>query len=246
MPITAGGILEVLDEAARNCVFPMLDNGYVYPAAARLSLYRSPHDWAMIFETFGFSPRAGTPDLLVTTFASRLNRSKSASDFVTDEAFQNYLRSHPHDEQVFYHPIDDDWIDPDDGEAVSLEAKNLVLRGRAMALPGPADYLTAHIVLEDPGRPRIFEVCRVLADRERGSVLATLAEREASLPQGMSLLLVLDEWNHPDIVDPSVLPSGNLTFQQLAAALESADMSIYCSPERSNTHWSNWPNGGML
>lgn len=40
----------------------MLDNGYVYLAATRLSLYRSATDWAIAIEVFGFSPRAGLPD----------------------------------------------------------------------------------------------------------------------------------------------------------------------------------------
>jgi hypothetical protein len=51
---TATEILQILDECCDNFTFPMLDNGYVYPAATRLSLYRTPEDWAMVIEVFGY------------------------------------------------------------------------------------------------------------------------------------------------------------------------------------------------
>ena len=47
-------ILDVLDRAAADFTFPMLDNGYVYLAASPLSLHRSASDWAVMFERFGF------------------------------------------------------------------------------------------------------------------------------------------------------------------------------------------------
>jgi hypothetical protein len=60
------------DERCDDYAFPMLDDGYCYLAATRLSLVRSPSNWAMVIEVFSFSPRAGMPDLVVYTFASRL------------------------------------------------------------------------------------------------------------------------------------------------------------------------------
>ncbi len=56
-------ILAILDACAESSTFPMLDNGYVYLSATRLSLHRSMANWAIVIEVFGFSPRAGLPDL---------------------------------------------------------------------------------------------------------------------------------------------------------------------------------------
>jgi hypothetical protein len=56
---STGEILAVLDGCFDSFTFPMLDNGYVYLAATRLSAYRSESDWAIAIEVFGFSPRAG-------------------------------------------------------------------------------------------------------------------------------------------------------------------------------------------
>lgn len=66
-------ILSILDRCCDAFMFPMLDNGYMYLAATRLSLYRSAADWAMVIEVFGFSPRAGLPDTSIQIFASRLH-----------------------------------------------------------------------------------------------------------------------------------------------------------------------------
>jgi hypothetical protein len=54
-------ILRVLDDCASSFNFPVLDNGYVYLAASRLSAYAAPPDWALVIEIFGFSPRTGLP-----------------------------------------------------------------------------------------------------------------------------------------------------------------------------------------
>ena len=43
-------VLSVLDRCCRWLDFPMLNNGYIYLAATRLSLYRSDNDWALVEE----------------------------------------------------------------------------------------------------------------------------------------------------------------------------------------------------
>jgi hypothetical protein len=56
--MTAEAILSQFDEAAERFVFPMLNNGYVYPADVRLTLYRDDKGWLMILEVLGaYSPR---------------------------------------------------------------------------------------------------------------------------------------------------------------------------------------------
>jgi uncharacterized protein DUF7003 len=51
--MTPDAILEQLDLAARKFMFPMLDNGYIYPADVRLSIFRDPSRWLMIVEVLG-------------------------------------------------------------------------------------------------------------------------------------------------------------------------------------------------
>jgi hypothetical protein len=239
-------ILAILDHAAAEFSFPMLDNGYIYPAATRLSLHRSETDWALVIEVFGFSPRTGLPDVGVSTFASRIHGRKTAGDFVNERAFQNYLALHPHDEATFFFPIDEgDWQRDDDIEAVDTAATNVVVRGTAIPLPDADVYAAHRIDLADPPGVRVFELCRYLAAIARDEVLATTGERRTNVLPEMTEILVLDEWNHPDLVHAE-RPSGSEAFQQLATVLATGDVGAYRPTLAPNTHWANWPDGGAL
>ena len=84
-------ILKILDDCCESYTFPMLDNGYVYLAVTRMTLFRSEDDWALTIEVFGFSPRSGLPDTHGHTFASRPANRSTAADYVSLEAFEDYL-----------------------------------------------------------------------------------------------------------------------------------------------------------
>jgi hypothetical protein len=73
MPRQAQQIFKILDACCEALTFPMLDDGYVYLAASRLTLYASEIDWAIVIEILGFSPRSGAPDVATHTYASRLH-----------------------------------------------------------------------------------------------------------------------------------------------------------------------------
>jgi hypothetical protein len=157
----ADHILSVLDRCCEQSTFPMLDNGYVYLAATRLSLFRSEEDWALVTEVFGFSPRAGLPDVCVTTFASRLHERNPPTKYVSPAAYENYLATHPHDDARFFFPIEEgEWQDADDTEVLASDASEVVLRGRSIGLPPRDAYARHGIELADPERMHVFELCR--------------------------------------------------------------------------------------
>ena len=240
----ASEILATLDAACESYAFPMLDNGYVYLGATRLSLFRSPADWAMVIEVFGYSPRAGMPDLTVSTFASTLHERHPASKYASEDGYRNYLRTHPHDDARHFYPIDDGpWID----EEFVADAPGLkvALRGRPMSLPTRDEYGHAGIELEDSERVGVFELSRYVAAVARDQVLASESEQRVSVLPGMQRLLVLDEWHHPDLADDQ-RPSELESFRQLAEVLSTGDASNYKPITPPNTHWKNWPDSGTL
>jgi hypothetical protein len=240
-------ILAILDRCCETFTFPMLDNGYVYLAATRLSLFRSPDDWAMVIEVFGFSPRAGLPDIHVHTFASRLDRRDSPEKYVSQAAYEQYHTNNPNNDSRFFHPIaEGPWQDDENPEVVARGADKIVLRGRPYPLPATAEYARRGIDLEHPPEVRVFELCRFLANVARNDVLATPAEQRTSVLPSMTGVLQLDEWHHPDIVNPAERPSGSTTFQQLAQVLVDGDASGYRPSAPPNTDWHNWPDGGTL
>jgi hypothetical protein len=240
-------ILSVLDRCCETFTFPMLDNGYVYLAATRLSLYRSATDWAMAIEVFGFSPRAGLPDTSIQTFASRLHDRNPPPRYVTQDAYKAYLANNPHNEYRSVLPVHEGpWQDAREREYVAPQADAVVVRNEAIALPCVADYGRHGIELEQAPRVQVFELCRYLAAIARERVLTTPRERRVSVLPEMEQILQLNEWNHPNVVEDEERPSGSETFQQLARVLATGDVTLYQPSQPPNTHWSNWPEGGRL
>jgi hypothetical protein len=243
---TSEEILAVLDQCAAAFTFPMLDNGYVYLAASRLSLHRTETDWGMVIEVFGYSPRAGLPDTHIHTFASTLYNRDSPEQYKSRSAYENYLANHPHNESRFVFPISsEDWKDTASCDYIGKGSTKVQVRGRALKLPPLEEYGRRSIELETPPQVRVFELCRYLADIERENLLADAEERRISLPQDLRQILQLEEWHHPNLVEGD-LPSQSETFQQLARILVAGDLSIYKPSHSSNTHWKNWPEGGLL
>jgi hypothetical protein len=218
-------ILKVLDDGADAYVFPMLDNGYVYLAASRLSAFRSDSDWALVFEIFGFSPREGHPSLALVTFSNSL----------------------PNGDMQFVAPIHNNtWVDAQNGELVAANPPAVLIRQQPVEIPQPHEFANHDIDLTDKKRISIFELARFLAKDHRSALLATDQEQRVQLNSDMKKLIQLEEWNHPDVIHESIRPSGNETFQQLAQVLVTGNISHYRPTLKPNTHWKNWPGGGSL
>lgn len=247
MGITSEQILNILDRCCDDFTFPILDNGYVYLAATRMSLFRSDVDWALVIEIFGFSPRTGLPDINIHTFASRLwNRNPPAHD-VTPEVDQKHLTNHPHNESHIVYPIEKgNWQDPEIADFVSQEAKEIVVRGTRFRLPSLDEYKHHGIDLEEPPRILVVELCRYLADVAREHILATESEQRMNVPPELKKILQLEEWHHPNLVEEAERTSQSETFQQLAKVLVTGHTSLYQPSFPPNTHWGNWPEGGRL
>ena len=238
-------ILAIFDKEANEFTFPMLDNGYVYLAAARLSLYRSSADWAVVFEIFGYSPRSGAPDCAITKITSRLTGLKTANEFISQDAYAAYLKRNRYCEQRFISPIYDDAIYEENCEEyVSTDATHVNLRDQQIAIPDTTGLADAGIVQEDD-KLLVFEVARYLAYKHRDLVLANDAERTANLPESVELLARFDDWHHPDLVN-SEWPSDTPSFRAIAAMLAAEPYDESAITANSNTHWSNWPDGGTL
>lgn len=234
-------ILAILDAACMTA-FPMLDNGHVYLAATRLSLFRSPTDWAMVFEVFGYSPHGAVPAVDVCTFASRLHDRRT--NFGDVDAFRRHLEHHPHDESEHFMPLGK-LVRIDDEAMFVEECDCYSVRGIERPIPARTDYAMHGIDLADPTRVHVHELCRYIAATDRDAVLATMDERRRDVRPEMQLILQLDDWRHPDTA-AGELPSHTETFRQLAYVLSTGDVSAYRPTEAGNTHWLNWPEGGTL
>jgi hypothetical protein len=182
MATSSDDILCILDRCCDAYTFPMLDNGYIYLAATRLSLFRSISDWAIVIEVFGYSPRAGLPDTCVQNFASSLYDRNPPERYVNREAYERYLANHPHNDSRPIFPIHEgQWQDADNVEFVARDAHEVVVRNQVIPLPGLEEYVRLGIELEHAPRVQVYELCRFLADMVRQQVLATPLERRVSV-----------------------------------------------------------------
>ena len=198
----SGDILGVLDQCCESNNFPMLDNGYVYLAASRLSLFRSPEEWALTIEIFSYSPRSGIPDIHVYTIGSRLRRTRTHSDFVSSAAYEAYLANNPNNESNFIFPIEEgDWQNPSNDELLAPGRHYASVRGKSVGTPPLSEYARYQIALVSTQDVRVFEFCRYLAAFMRDSVLATPREQRICVPSDLVQLLQLEEWRHPDLVE---------------------------------------------
>jgi hypothetical protein len=231
--ISAVEILAQLDECARRYVFPMLDNGYVYPADVRLTAYGDGHRWALAIEVLGANPRAGGHGCIqnvIYLFGNCLDRPPGTAN--GDFLFPTSDGDGP--------TFDDEY-----GWDVREEARTLRIRGVEVPIQrDPAHFARKGIVLEEPPAITCAELLRALLPEHRDLLLASedeLRERVSELP----VLLRLDEWNHPDLAGDE-LPSESETFRMLARVLASGDSTAYQPSAPANTHWRHWPDGGTL
>lgn len=239
-------ILTILDDCCNAYTFAYLNNANFFMAATRLSLFRSPEDWAMVIEKFGYSASTGTPSTTIQTYASRLQNRDWHKSYDTPEAHENYIAQNQYNEFRAVYPIaKGSWLDPEDCYLVAEGATELLLRGRLMALPGQDAYEKAGVERASAPRVEITELCCVLADGERDLVLATAEERRVNVPPELQNIMTLAEWAHPDVLEKNERPSGSATFQQLAEVLVGGNTEDYRPGIAPNTHWRHWPDLGI-
>lgn len=231
-----GEILQQLDQCAEEFTFPMLDNGYVYPADVRLSIYRDPGNWLMVIELLGaYTPRASA----YKTFQNSLYLF--GSDLHHPPGFEAEDLFFPIEacagEPLF--PDPHAWYANDDARCVTVRGKTIQLNLSPVALSAKG------IELLDPPRIDPAAILRSLLPEYRELLLASEAELAQRNKHNLPLWIRLEEWHHPDLAGGEK-PSDSETFKMLAAAISSGDRTKYSPAKAPNTDWRNWPVGGAM
>jgi hypothetical protein len=228
-------ILEQFDSAAKNFVFPMLDNGYAYPADVRLSIFRDQVRWLIIVEVLGvYVPKVSGCDVFQNCL--HLFGSLHREPGPANEDFLYPIDSLP-DDPLFEDEYD--WY-------VRPQCRVVGIRGRRIAVDLSTEALTKRgLELLDPPNVDPVVVMRSLLPEQRTLLLASCEELVSRNKDDLPLFIRLDEWFHPDLA-AGELPSACETFQMLAEAIASGDVGAYKPNREPNTHWQNWPDGGTL
>jgi hypothetical protein len=209
-------ILEQLDASAGDFTFPMLDHGYTYLVDARLHAFRDDARWAIVIEVVGYNPRGGNLYDVLHYYGNCL----SGDAGFTNDDFLGRVEN---------------WDEVEDLEEPEI------WRGGATSIAVRDHVIPVDAVAGD----RLEAVFRGLVPAQREIFLGTEDEVRARIPNDLPRFLQLEEWNHPDVV-VGEKPSDSETFRQLAEALVADDTSRFAPAAPPNTHWSNWPEGGLL
>jgi Family of unknown function (DUF7003) len=171
--VRSAEVLEQLDAAAEEFLFPDLGHGYYYAVDARLHGYRDAGQWALIVETVGYSPRAGNLIDVLHVFANCLTSGEPGFD-----------------NGDFLDRVDnwDEIEDPDEPE--TYRGGPVVLRGQKIAVAAKSG--------ED-----MVDVLRRLVPRRRELLLADERELRRRIRVDIPEVLRLDQWNHPDLAGGS-------------------------------------------
>jgi hypothetical protein len=228
---TAKSILRQLDECAAKFTFPVLDNGFVYPADVRLTGFRDATRWALVIEALGYSYKMSVPDGLAVI-------PYRFGNCVAEPGFGGLIQVIDNDDDAPAFPREAD------GEEVSADAKVILLRGQAVPIPWQAALFTSSGVRRG-GQTQLWpqDLLRALLAEHRARMLATEEELRREVPPDLPQIIRLDEWHHPDVADGE-RPSRTAAFRMIAEVLATGDPSCYRPTEPPNTHWSNWPGGG--
>lgn len=157
-------VLEQLDAAAADHLFPDLGHGYYYAVDARHHGDRDDARWALIVETLGYSPRSGNLVDVLHVFGNCLTEGQPG-----------------YDNGDFLDRVDN-WDDVEDADEPEMYGGGPVMvRGREITVAG------------QPGE-ELVDVLRRLVPERRDLLLAGETELRRRIPPDLPEVLRLDDW----------------------------------------------------
>jgi hypothetical protein len=225
---------DVIQQLNEYGLCPSLDAWY--PIDVRLSVYRDEQQWAIVMELLSFSQQRIGHESCITEL-------HCFGDEFPPGAGRHYSELH-----VTKDGPGGPLFDASEfmQHHVSLTATDMTIRGKVVPITtDPAEYAAAGIKLEHPPRIWGYELLRLIAPQHRRLFFATEAEIVERIGEPMPLLLRLNEWRHPDGVVEEMLGQSE-SFQMIADVIANDDPLLYQPTVTPNTHWSNWPNAGVV
>jgi len=227
---TAQQVLKQLDNCSKKWIFPVLDNGYIYPIDSRLTVCLEGDKWAIFIEAVGYMYRAGVIWNAVYSYGNCLVGTPGIHNEDYVEIYN--IKSIEDDET-------NNILVKNGVDSINIADNQIDIRFT------PQQLRERGIVQEVEGRITIFELFRYIITDHRDLFFTSDNDLLKRLTVNLPIFIRLNEWYHPDLAS-NELPSKNETFIQLAKAIESGSKKDYSPTKKPNTHWSFWPTGGTL
>jgi hypothetical protein len=227
-----------------------LEHGYFATANSRLTLLGDKRHWAIVFEKSGYANRASEIQLELNYFGSCLRNLEPGGAYHQFNYNSKYIPL-----------VDVDSLNAIEAEfeTVDISAETVLLRDQEVALPRSLEKYEKWVPgirhRETDEKPDFADLGRYLAFEYESLCRATYSEISQCLPDGLAVILQLDEWHHksysfytngPDHGVMGSPPSSYETFPMLAEVLVTKDVEKYRPTLKPNSHWRNWPGAGKL
>ena len=200
-------ILEFLDRSFNSIEMPCFGNMNIDYISSRLLAFRDDTRWLILFNSIVWWA-AGQG--LTTIVAPIGNCVKGKQGFDNDFCFATG--------KIEYNEL--------------LALYEVCVRNKNISLSEL--NITAHPQLHSEYE---FDIAIALADKYREELLASEDEYRMLIPDGLTEVLRLDEWHHPDWNCP---PSQTETFPLIAEVLFTGNNNLYKPPTNPNTDWKFW------
>lgn len=200
-------ILEFLDRRFTSIEMPCFGNMNIDYISSRLLAFRDDSRWLILFNSITWCP-AG--EGLMTILECVGNCVKGNQGFDSDR----YLIKG----KIQYDEVLNDYQVTVRGNPIPLTELNIISR---------PDLFAEH----EPN------IAIALLENYREELLANQEEYGVFIPDGLTKVLSLDEWHHPDW---DCLPSQTESFPLIAEVLFTGNPDLYKPPKNPNTDWRFW------
>jgi hypothetical protein len=258
----------------RAAFFPNFDHGYNFHVDQRLSAYADDARWVLVIEQLAVNPRSWKAGIHTTVYyhgtgivlppqpgwkdipvqrVTVLEDGPSGPLLEADSCQDVNLKATDVTIRGQVVPIRTDpnyyWARKIEVPALTNEKIDGWIAGLNRLPPDVAEHARRNYeeMRSKVGKFRLqtWHLARGLVPEYRDVLLATEAERRLGVAAELKLLLQIDEWDHPRLLDGE-LPRSSDAFKSIAKVFAHGDPSLYCPPHSPNTHWSNWPRSGSL
>jgi hypothetical protein len=233
--ITANEILQELDRDQSRSEIMSLDNGYLYPVLARMSVFLDGGRWAIVFDQFACNNHyEGHASIQFWTIAH--------GNCLTLPSGSGIVQALPSSNG----PEGPTFIKTEMGAFLSPSARSFRFRGMLFGVSHDLKaYENAGVILQDPPRIEAFEVMRLSSVMYPGVFYATEEQVRSRICSDIPLVLRLYGWQHPDLGAGETM-SQSPSIRAVAGFMEAGGTGPFIDPGIDNVHWKNWPAGGNL
>jgi hypothetical protein len=200
-------ILEFLDRRFDAIEMPCFGNMNIDYISSRLLAFRDDSRWLILFNSIAWCPSG---EGLTTILECVGNCVQGKQGFDSDRSLITG--------RITYDEMPNDYHVTVRGKSILLSELNIILH---------PDLFADHEL----------NIAIALLKNYREELLASREEYGKFIPDGLTEVLALDEWHHPDW---GCLPSQTESFSLIAEVLFTGNPDLYKPPTNPNTDWRFW------